>query len=147
MKALTVIRPMDIALVDERIGKPVENREWQRSPGLQGAARALTGQRLAIHGGMKYDGRYRADIRRRTGVDVPASDTFPGHIVGVVTVAELSEWSPSDWYIPGNMALVVRNPVRLDIPVRCTGFQGFWTVPDEAFRQIQAQLLFKGVVV
>jgi len=147
LRALTVVRPMDIALVDARIGKNVENRSWKQAHGLRGAWTALIGKRIAIHGGMKYDGRYRADIRRRSGIDLPAVDTSPGCIVGVVTVVGLGEWSPSDWFINDgeNLALLVRDPVRLATPIPCTGFQGLWRVPKAQYSDLQAQLAFQGV--
>lgn len=147
MKALTLIRPMDLALADPRIGKDVENRSWQRSPGLVSQWQALRGQRLAIHAGQKYDGRFRAFIRRLTGIDLPPENTSPGHIVGLVTVAGLEEWSGSRWYVNDhdNLALLVRDPVLLDQPVRCGGFQGLWTVPTGAERELKAQLIRRGI--
>jgi len=84
------------------------------------------GKRLAIHGNMKYDGRYRSDIWRRSGIDLPSADTSPGCSVGVVTVVGLEEWSPSDWCIndSDNLALLVRDPVRLVSPHRCRWCSG-----------------------
>ncbi len=123
MKALTLIRPMDLALVDPRIGKDVENRAWRNAKGLQAQARALAGQRFAIHAGQKYDHAYRRMIREFTGIELWPDDTTPGHIVGVVTASDLQDWHESRWFIDDGeqLALVVRSPVRLQDPVPCTG--------------------------
>jgi len=37
LRAPTVVRPIDIALVNSRIGKDIENRRWKQAHGLRGA--------------------------------------------------------------------------------------------------------------
>ncbi|ULH18253.1 hypothetical protein MF271_22570 (plasmid) [Deinococcus sp. KNUC1210] len=53
-----------------------------------------------------------------TGIDLPKDHTSPGCIVGVVTVADFTDWSSSRWFIDDGeqLALIGRDPVRLPEP-------------------------------
>ncbi len=94
--SLTLWRPWDWAITRAPEGGPVspkqiENRPW-RPPGW------LIGQRLAIHGGRKWDARGAAIIRE-LGFDVPRPEDWPGAISGIVTVAGYVTTSDDPWWI------------------------------------------------
>jgi hypothetical protein len=69
-------------------------------------------------------------------------DALRGHIVGSVEVHGYAtpDCPPdSPWYIPGNLAVLVRNPVPLARPVPALGALGWWTVPPTVLEQLEEQ--------
>lgn len=51
-----------------------------------------------------------------------------GHIVGSIEVTSYTENSDSAWYIPGSLAINVRDPQPLATPVPAKGALGWWKV-------------------
>lgn len=80
----------------------------------------------------------KAVTRERTGVEVPrlpAIDVLRGHIVGSIEVHGYADSSDSPWYIPGSLAILVRDPRPLVTPVPAKGALGFWRVPEPVLEQ------------
>lgn len=138
MKALTLIRPWDQAIVRPDIGKDIENRDW-RPP------RSMLGQRIAIHAGRKFDWEGQRFIYHRSGVSLQPDDCPAGHIVGTAVIADVVEFSGSPWFF-GRYGLKLTHRVQLRTPLACTGALGFWTVPDELEARILNELRLVGAL-
>lgn len=126
--------------------KDVENREWHNAPGLQSQMRSLIGRgdRLIIHASKTVQ-RTALGVARRAGLE---TDNLPlGALIGTVTPHSLSDWSPSPWYAPGQMAISVRGAVEFTTPIPFVGRQGLIPVKDEVLEQVAAQLRWKGVTL
>lgn len=124
MKAITLIRPWDQAVVRADIGKDIENRTWK-------PWRSLIGQRIAIHAGRKFDRQGQRFIQQASGIFLPEDDCPSGVIVGTAVLAEVVEFSGSKWFF-GPLGWRLRSVVQLPEPVPCKGAQGLWDVPDDA---------------
>lgn len=148
MLALTLWQPWAWAILHlpAELAKPVENRDW--SP-----PRALLGQRIALHGGKRFDDFALAQINDITGRYRGAwnGDTTraaePGilgtvRLVGVVeerrgqleivagSWGETSRAACAPWFV-GRYGWLVDQRRVLDVPIPCRGLQKLWTVPDE----------------
>lgn len=148
MRALTVYRPWDVALLN---GKNVENRPVK--PPVQ-----LLGQRFALHAGLTYDyagARFIKEQLRRH--ELPT--TQPGVIfattelvgwiekgtdacarAGVEVLAsspELLEHAGSPWFF-GPYGLILRDTRALTRPVGARGMQGWWPVPSDVEQRVLA---------
>lgn len=53
-----------------------------------------------------------------------------GHIVGSVEVYGYADSSESPWYVPGSLAILVRNQRPVAKPVPAKGALGWWRVPE-----------------
>lgn len=125
MRALSIRQPWAWAVLTA--GKDVENREWERSPGLVAQARKLCGKRIAIHAGKTLDRAAVAVLQARYGLTVPA-DLPRGGYVGTVELVEVVApgRSASHWAIPGQWGLVLAKPSVIPfIPAK--GALGFFT--------------------
>ena len=72
----------------------------------------------------------------------PTADAMRGHIVGSVEVyGYQTPDNPPDspWYVPGSLAIMVRDPKPLVTPVPAQGALGWWTPPAEVLAQLEAQ--------
>lgn len=149
MKALTVIRPMDWAIIVPRAStrKDVENRTWSPPP-------SVLGKFIAIHSGMGWSSDYARMVDTCLAPhwkpifrDMVDAKTWPGgSIIGVVRVVDLSRVNPSPWAIEGNLHWRLADAFRLPRPVRARGMQKLWTVPEavaaEVVRQCPANMEF-----
>lgn len=137
-RALGVWGPWSGALVDGF--KPLENREWQRSPSLRAVARRLRGQQLVIHESKRWQADAVPFIRSLCGHEYRRDEAHPGHLIGVVTVVDLVEMHPSPWYARGQMALVVEKGMRFAEPIPHLGRQGFMVLDEAQVKRVRAQL-------
>ena len=131
MKALSIRQPLAWAIL--HAGKDVENRDWQRSPGLVAQARALIGQRIAIHASRTFNIDDCFIVREIGGAMPPLVTSLPvGGIVGtarLVSVLRPGEHK-SPWRALGQWGLVLAEPFAHDLaPLR--GQQGFFDVPAD----------------
>lgn len=147
LPCLSVQEPWATALVTPDIGKDVENRRWQNSPGLLAQARRLVGQCVAIHASKTYDASGYHHIRQLTGKRVPKETCSLGHVIGVITLADVRDWSSSRWYADGQVALVRRDPIVLDRPIEQRGALGFFFLDEQKTDMIRRQLAFHGVTL
>lgn len=135
MKALSVRQPWAWAIL--HAGKDVENRDWpERYP-----ARRFRG-RILLHASKGCTRREFGDacawIHETFGVEVPELESLPrGAIVGAVTVADIVDHSPSEWYVGAEAALLLRDPVALNAPIVCPGALGFFDVPHEVAAEVR----------
>ena len=91
--------------------KDVENR----TPGAAKAYRGAIGKRIWIHASsakaneLERLTRWRVLVER--GVkDAPLYDLQYGGIIGSVLLLDIRERSDSQWWMPGNHALILRDP-------------------------------------
>lgn len=149
LPCLSVQDPWATALVtlDQDIDKDVENRNWHNSPGLLAQARRLVGQRVAIHASKTYDVSGYHHIRQLTGKRIPKDTCSLGHVIGVITLADVRDWSSSRWYAEGQIALLRRNPIPLDRPIEQRGALGFFLLDEQKTEMIRRQLAFQGVTL
>jgi hypothetical protein len=86
---------------------------------------SLTAEDAGIDGGR--------DLWRAADVSQQAW-SWRGHIVGSIEVYgyQMPEPNPpkSPWYVPGSLAIMVRDPKPLARPVPAKGALGWWAVPD-----------------
>lgn len=119
--ALSVRQPWAWAII--HAGKDVENR-------TAGAIRAggMVPARICIHaaaGLTQREYRWGAWRLKRHGVLAPRPDALArGAIIGLVTVVEVVDASPSEWF-GGPCGLVLRDPVPMD-PVPAPGELGYF---------------------
>lgn len=150
MRALTLWQPWAWAILHlpSDIAKPAENRDWM-------PPRSLLGQRIAIHGGKRYDGlamvRVSDIVFQRAGSlprGVATSRRDESGILGTVRLVGVVEdrrgqlelvsgsWGETSraacvpWFV-GRYGWVLDQRRVLDRPIPCAGKQGLWTVPDE----------------
>ena len=155
MRALTVHNPFAHLIMTPQEELPpgayrkrVENRTWNTH---------VRGQ-LAIHAGMSLkwfgggDWPHVPDREKLSMFDFPQMPF--GEIVGVVdlihcfSIEDIKRgaiptelmWLQSHEHTEGPFCFVLSNIRRLKPSVVCTGKQGFWTVPDEAARDIEYQI-------
>ncbi len=87
----------------------------------------------------------KEETLRRTGVEVPkisAIDAIRGHIVGSVEVTGYrtpDDHPDSPWYVPGSLAIMVRDPRPLAKPVPAKGALGWWIPSPDVMAQLEAQ--------
>lgn len=141
MKALTLIRPWDQAIV--RGPKRVENRDWKPP-----AALLKPGERLAIHAGRKWDAGF--DAYNSEWTPPTESECPSGVVVGVATLDAVHDVKGCDvcmtcaicndpWTV-GDFGWVLKGVVALAEPVPCRGAQGLWTLPPEVAARVLAQV-------
>jgi hypothetical protein len=135
MKALSLSQPWCWAVL--HAGKHVENRSWQ--PPLD-----MIDQQIALHAAKSWDGSavtFFIDLDLH-GFPSERRDYPVSAIVGLATIDRIvtkPDTLPDDqrrWFF-GEYGWVIRNVLSLPRPVPCRGFQGLWTVPDDALAQIR----------
>lgn len=62
-------------------------------------------------------------------------DQFRGKILGSIEVYGYAESSPSPWYVPDSLAILVRDPSPLRHPVPAKGALAWWKVPPETLER------------
>lgn len=135
--ALTLIQPWGHAIA--HLGKWIENRGWC-------PPRSALGARICIHAGAKCD-RDSIDMLRTHGHVVPqvpdARAIVATTVIGgwvrdprcyseTLTRLEAARALASEWYVPGQVAWVLRDTIPLSTPIPCKGALGLWHVPDVA---------------
>lgn len=102
MKALSIRQPWAWLIVNG--GKDIENRTWLTK--FRG--------RLLVHaskGMTQAEYAFAADFAKSIGVTVPpAAELLRGGVIGSVEVVDSVEQHGSPWYMPGNKAMVLRDP-------------------------------------
>lgn len=155
MLALTIVRPMDWAIIHG--GKDVENRVWP-------CPDSVVGKYICVHSGLKWDVDYEQSVRSHVRASMPVVPQFPmtatwtgGRIVGVVRVDRVREppfRAPmfqdggvvddgppqSPWAMDGQCHWHVSGAIALATPVPARGAQKLWRVPAETEAKIRAQL-------
>ena len=133
MKALTIRQPWASQIMAG--GKTVENRTWKPSE----ATLARLPRRIAVHSAKNYAG----------GIAPALMDGPRGAVLGTVEIVAVhSAWTVGNLErrccdepgaehhvsIPSPGAAlwhwVLRDPIRLTVPVECPGRQGLWEVPE-----------------
>ncbi len=147
--ALSLHRPMDVALVDARIRKDIENREWteDRHQALRTRLeRVAVGQWLAVQSAQTYHQAYRRFVMDLTGIDVPPEDTHPGHVIGLIKIRRTLLWSPSKWFADDgrHLGLEVADRIQLPRPVHQPGRQGLFLLPTLTEDKVRAQCAAMG---
>lgn len=147
--ALSVWRPYP-ALIFGQAAKNIENRPWKtnyRGPLLIHAAKGS--DPLALSYTRTLTER-RPDLPPVPLDDVP--DNLADHPLGIIGVVELydicsaSHRTPDEpcgcpwWAQPGRYHWKLRNPAAFPQPVRHPGKQGQWSVADDAWPHVFAQL-------
>ncbi len=125
MLALTVHQPWAWAIIHGgRLRKDVENRSWKPPA-------ALIGQRIAIHASKTFD-RYCGQTLALLGITIEWPPGYEyGAIIGTVKVVRCEGNHQSAWAIPDQWHWVLSDPIALDKPIPCRGYQGLWNVPEE----------------
>ena len=126
MRILTVRQPYAWQIVHG--DKTIENR-----------TRNLAGQYrgpVAIHAALKPDMEALRDLPMRHPRGIPRIHHY-GAILGVVDLTSVHhdndcDCSCSDWALPGNFHLRLRNPRVLDFPIEYKGALGLRTITDES---------------
>lgn len=147
MKALTLWQPWAWAVAAGH--KPIENRPWPPPSGT-------VGQRIALHAGKIWD-RARADSVLELSGELyfPPEARTGGAIVGFATIVgyvcdgvcansgrlrrELLDADEVRWYF-GPFGWVLRDPIALERPVPCRGFQKLWELPGAVEAEVLRQL-------
>lgn len=105
MKTLSIRQPWAWLIING--GKDIENRSWLTK--YRG--------RLLVHaskGMTKLEYAFAASFAKSIGVTVPpAAELQRGGVVGCVEVVDSVEQHSSPWYMPGNKAMVLRDPRAL----------------------------------
>lgn len=140
---LSVQEPWASAIL--KAGKDIENRNWQNAPGLVKQARNLIGQRVAIHASQKYDTWGAGAIRRLSGHHITKAECTLGAVIGVVTLRAVDDWSPSPWYVEGQLALRLSDAYTLDTPIPYKGALGFFRLDEQVQERVRRQLAYQGV--
>lgn len=136
VKALTLIQPWDWAVCFAN--KRVENRSWA-------PPRAIIGQRIALHRGVKFDREDAQWLREEIGGEVP-SKAEPGGIVATFSVVGFTDaprsiqradqlvyaFGPCCWFL-ADVQVLAR-------PVPCRGAPGLWDLPLDVERAVFAQV-------
>lgn len=134
MKAITLWQPWAWAIMSA--GKRVENRSWP-------APRALVGQRIAIHAGMRVDEWGIEVVEEITDAPVPTPLTT-GAIVGTARVTGCVRAANAEvmtsWHF-GPWCWELEDVRALEEPVPCKGRQGLWDLPPEVEAEIERQEL------
>lgn len=137
------------------LGKRIENRTWKRD--------SLIDEVIAIHGG-RYPGgqsdsscwgdeiRSMLEVARSAGAALPDPITIRGvlalaqqKVVAVARVAGFVSSAESAWFC-GPWGWQLEDVRVLPDPLPCRGSQGLWTLPDDLWVQVDAQLrLDRGV--
>ncbi|WP_426237491.1 ASCH domain-containing protein [Pseudomonas sp. TWP3-2] len=124
--AWLIVRP-DLKTPEERAAaahqlKDIENRTWLtkfRGRFLVHASKGMT----------KNEYTFAAEFARSIGVTVPpAADLQRGGIIGSVEAVDSVEQHQSPWYMPGNKAIVLRDPRPLPF-LSINGRLGFFECP------------------
>ncbi|MBV4524397.1 ASCH domain-containing protein [Pseudomonas sp. SWRI74] len=120
MKTLSIRQPWAWLIIHG--GKDIENRSWLtkfRGRFLVHASKGMTKQEYAD----------AAEYAQRLGVTVPpAAELLRGGIIGSVEAIGSDISHPSPWYMPGNKAIVLRDPRPLPF-ISVNGRLGFFDVP------------------
>lgn len=136
MLAITIRPPMSHAVM--HLGKNIENRanvnHWRR----------ITGSRVAVHAGKRWEQGYVRDIEAITGRRLDQNLITVGAIIGTVTFSDI-HWADSECCDPwgqyefgGTVAHLVLDRPRACDPIPCKGALGLWTVPDDIARELAA---------
>lgn len=143
MRALTIWPEWAFAIC--RLGKRCENRTWRPGSDLR------PGDRLAIHAGKNFGGRPGKaaaaeavdDVRSMTQRVVARGDTHPpatvrdllsaptGAVVAVATIAGFDREERTGWDVPGAWHWRFGAVEVLPRPIRASGAQGLWRLPDD----------------
>ena len=113
MNCISIRQPWAWAILF--LGKPVENRDWQRK----------NRGRTLIHTGKKFDKQGAEWIENTFKVHVP-TDLPTGGIVGSVNIVNCVDRFRSKWFF-GKFGYVLKDPVPLPF-VPCNGSLGFYNV-------------------
>ncbi len=118
-----------------RNGEEVLGRVWVHAS-LWPGGRGFPGPRSARWGPWH---RKMLIARTGSGREVHHGETWRlrGHIVGSVEVYGYADESDSPWYVPGSLAILVRDPQPLAKPVPAKGALGWWTVPEPTLSQVR----------
>lgn len=136
MKAITIMQPWAELIASGE--KRVENRTWPtRHRGL-----------IAIHAGVKtnwgWENFPNIDLktfeRMSYGAIVAVAEI--GGCMSMIDVVQARlpgdplEWLAAHEHTQGPWCWVLENVRRLERPIRCTGKQGLWNVPEEIAQQL-----------
>jgi hypothetical protein len=133
MRAITLSQPWADLVVYGT--KRIENRSLT----LQGPARALIGQQVAIHAGRKVE----IAVALLRGFTLPMQ---AGVLTGVATVKSVHvyPWSElprdQDVWANGPLLIELADVRALPTPIPCRGFLGFWPLITEFEARLRAQL-------
>jgi len=111
---LSVRDPWARAMFYHRPLKDVENRTWYTH---------YRGD-LLIHVSLKSE--HIAELERRL-----PQISRPGHIIGVVTLTKIIEYSKSKWAQPNQYHWCLENPRPFKMPIPYKGQMGLFYVPRE----------------
>lgn len=132
--ALSVRQPWTYAII--HLGKPIENRSWDRRLALLRTALDFRGP-VCIHAGKGMTQDEYSDaadfIERITGfAPPPPHQLLRGGIIGTVEIVDVVRKSQSPWFF-GPVGLVLANPRPVDF-IPCPGALGFfkWIRDPEA---------------
>lgn len=137
--ALSMIQPMGTAIV--RGWKPIENRKWK-------PWERVIGKRIAIHAGLKFDAGYFDTIGRIFSawggtrwrwddlIDMTSLRCEQGAIIGTARVAgfiteadDVVAGRDRAWFT-GPFGWLMEDPIEIETPIGCKGFQSLWRIPD-----------------
>lgn len=143
LRAITLIRPWPWAMLHlpASVRKRIENR--YSSPPRDLVIRHAV---IGLHAGLKYDPVGAERIAAIAGQKPPPEDVHPkGAIVGAAWIdrvvrAGAADGAVQDEWFFGPVGIVLRDAVALPEPVRCTGTQGWWWVPDADADRVWGQL-------
>jgi hypothetical protein len=127
--ALTIWQPYAslVMLVDPKIRKDVENRNWSPGPN-----QLQVGDRVWIHAGRKLDIEANRDYEHLVGPHLPR-----GMMLGHCRYDGFVRDSDSPWYT-GDVGWLFSDPVPLRAPVECFGAQRLWRVNENMMSKLQA---------
>jgi len=159
-KVISVHAPWAWALMSG--GKDVENRGlrftrkvlgrvWVHASLWPGSVNEDTAGYYALHDEI-HDIEYIIAQQTAERLDVKSGESFysmtppfhvvkaiRGHIVGSIEVyGYQTPDNPPDspWYVPGSLAIMVRNPIPLAQPVPAKGALGWWTPTEDVMAQL-----------
>lgn len=143
LRALTLIQPWATAFT--HLGKRLENRDWDYDPSPK---QLEPGDWLAIHAGLKFSDGDLYSLAQRYG-EMRIQPPFPqGAIVGLcryVGVCRTMGEVPGhqrEWWANLKRGLLFEDRMFiLGTPLRCSGAQGIWEVPETTVQQIRPAFL------
>lgn len=107
--------------------KDVENRNWPHLPTYKGT--------LLIHASKKVE-KNAWDYFWEMNPFPGGEKEYPtGCIIGMVDLVGANMSSSSEWYAPGNIALMFRNYKRFELPIYIPGQLGIFNVPDDVLEK------------
>lgn len=160
MKALSIMQPWASLIVGGPLARGVKRTE-NRGEAVAKWAQRLVGQRIAIHASKRRDTEAYADMRKAIEVsptyffgvryeEMPyaSEEQYPtGAIVGDATLGRVFRaldvpltTDERRFYVGGDAWGLRFDDARWFEPVLCKGALGFWTVPDDVERQVNAQI-------